>query len=221
MESTEEEEEEEEMPELPPLDYARQYGLSTPYFEEELFVGDLPTPPNDNFDQDPWDPPNASTTNMVTALIKERLAVSTYTVLLLQAVHDFCKPPPSEAPTLNLRRHARFAKQELPILRTDNELDMLSFGSTAMPDLTKLNIPSEVVKEEDDEGFKWPTKYLTYPAQCDAQIKSEKMAVSRDVLVYLQDAVTDSYSPEHFDKLKEQCLSYKPVSASGRRQSEY
>jgi len=208
MEYSSDDDEEEE---LPALEYARQHGLCKPYYNERPLTDNLPTPPSDDFDHDPWDPSNVSVTNTIAALTKERLAVSKDAALLLKAVHESRDPPLNDTLTASPRQLTRRLKQELPVLRTDNELDMLNFGCADMPDLAKLKFPSEVVIEENDEGFEWPAKYLTYPAQCDAQIKAEKIAVSRDVLVYLQEAVRDSYTPTDSEKLTEESLAYKPV----------
>jgi hypothetical protein len=77
--------------------------------------------------------------------------------------------------------------------------------------LRARQIPSEIVNEQNDEGFQWPTKYFAYPAQCDAQAKAEKLAVSREVLVHLQDAIRDTYVPENADRIKAEGMKYKPV----------
>ncbi|KAF2829366.1 hypothetical protein CC86DRAFT_346064 [Ophiobolus disseminans] len=208
-------EEEEEEPSA--LDYARQHALCKPYYNEQPLAGNLPTPPRDDFDQDPWD---ESTTNTIHTLTKERLTVNKDAVLLLKTVHEFRDEPSSEILIPPPRRCARELKQELPVLRTDNELDMLSFGCTDMPDLTQLRIPFEVVNVENDEGFDWPAKYFSYPTQCEAQIKAEKLAVSRNVLVYLQEAIRDSYAPGDLEKLREEQLGYKPADSLTRNGSD-
>lgn len=196
------------------LDYARREGLSKPYYSDQFFFGNMPSPPRDDFDQDLWDLSPASITNTMNSLTKERLSVNRDAALLLKIVHNFREPPPEELLSPSSRRSARGLKQELPVLRTDNELDMLYFGCVDMPDLTKLKIPFEVVNQANDEGFEWPAKYLTYPARCVAQINAEKLAMPRDVLLYLQDAIRDSHAQGDFEKLKEECLSYRPVRAS-------
>jgi hypothetical protein len=94
-------------------------------------------------------------------------------------------------------------KQELPVLQTDAELDLLHFGTRVEPDFRDLRtrLPSEDLDDENDQGFGWPAKYSTYPAQCDAKVKSEKLAMTRDALAFLQDAVKDDYSAQDEEKL--------------------
>lgn len=213
-------EEQEEGEDLCAIDYARHYGLSTPFYDEQLLVGGLPTPPLDDFDQDPWDPSNALSTRATSVLIKERLTVNKDAALLLKAVHDFREVPQDETTPATPRQFARQLKQELPVLRTDNELDMLSFGNASAPDLTKLNIPSEMINNENDEGLEWPRKYLRYPAQCENQIKAEKLAVLSNALRYLQDAVCDSHVSEDFEKFKVESVGYTPVSEQTKRHKE-
>jgi hypothetical protein len=193
------------------LEYARHHGLCTPYDREPIYDGSLPTPPNDNCDRDLWDPSDGFITNAVNTLTRERLAVSRDVALLLKSVHELQQDPSDDNLTTDRYHRLLSLKQELPILRTDNELDLLNFGSAAMPDLRDLNIPFEPVNQENDEGFEWPTKYLTYPAQYEDQIKAEKLAISRDALLHLRNAVTDNYTEEDYESIKEEGLQYKPV----------
>jgi hypothetical protein len=197
--------------ELSPLEYARRHGLCKSYDSERSPFDDLNAPPDDTFYQDPWDPSHASITNELDRLTKERLAVTKDTALLLKAVHELREAPSDPVP-LNGRRRILGLKQELPVLRTDHELDMLTFGSATIPDIRNLEFPSEVVDDEKDEGLEWPAKYFTYPGRCSDQIKAEKLAVSRDVLLHLQDTIRDAYTTEDSEKIIAENLQYTPVS---------
>jgi hypothetical protein len=196
---------------LSTLDFARRHGLCKPYDSERPPLGELHAPPDDIFYQDLWDPSHASITNDLNGLTKERLAVTKDAALLLKAIHDL-REAPGDPVTVDGRRRILGLKQELPVLRTDHELDMLTFGSTAIPDIRHLVIPSEVVNDEKDEGLEWPAKYLNYPAQCDERTKAEKLAVSREVLVHLQESIRDAYTTEDSEKVVVENLQYKPVS---------
>lgn len=198
------------------LDYARYHGLCKPYDFEPIYDGSIPAPSNDAFDRDLSDPSNKYIANTVDILIRERLAVSKDAALLLRAVHDLQQKAPEDPLTTDRYHWMSNLKQELPILRTDNELDMLHFGSTAMPDLKDANIPMEFVDQEKDEGLEWPVKYLTYPAQYDGRIKAEKLAISRDVLFYLRDTIADTYTVEDYEKIQEENLQYKLVGEEPR-----
>jgi len=197
--------------ELSPLEYTRRHGLCKPYNSERPALDGLHAPSDDTFYQDLWDPSHTRITNDLSGLMKERLSVTKDTAVLLRAIQDL-REAPSDPVTLDGRRWILSLKQELPVLRTDHELDVLTFGSTAVPDLNNLAIPSEVVDEENDEGLEWPAKYFTYPAKCSDRIKAEKIAVSRDVLLYLSDATQDAYSAEDAKNIIVESLQYKPVS---------
>jgi hypothetical protein len=197
--------------ELSALDYARHYELCKPYYEEAVHYGTLPVVTCETIEQDLRDLSNESITNSVKALIKERLLVSRDAALLLNLMQKPEEAPAIENLTKDRHRWMLDLKQELPVLRTNAELDLLSFGDTSMPDLRHVNIPFEVIREDSDEGFEWPAKYLTYAAQCDAQIKAEKLVVSRDVLMHLQDAIRDSFTSEDLAEIDNESLRRKSV----------
>ncbi|KAL8930988.1 MAG: hypothetical protein Q9208_000089 [Pyrenodesmia sp. 3 TL-2023] len=76
-------------------------------------------------------------------------------------------------------------KQELPLLRTDHEVDMLNFAHRIVPNLADEFFPSEKVNDEEDEGFGWPSKYLALPEQVFQRAQNEKLVVGKDVLAYI------------------------------------
>jgi hypothetical protein len=193
------------------LTYARHYGLSKIYYSEPVYDCSLFAQAELTFDRDPCAPSDDSITNKVNALTKERLTVSKDAALLLQAVHELQKPPSNELLITDRHRWMLSLKQEAPVLATDNELDLLNFGSVLIPDFENLNIPLELVDQECDEGLEWPTKYLSYPAQVNQQIKAEKLGVSTEVLLHLQDAVTDSCTSEDLQNTEEKIPRCKVV----------
>jgi hypothetical protein len=196
---------------LSALDYARFHRLCRPYDSETLQTHDILAESNDTFDFDLNNPSDEFITTTASVLIKERLVASKDAVLLLKSVHDLQQATLDEVQITDRRQWMLSLKQELPILRTDNELDLLNFGSVVMPSFSNLKIPFELVDQESDEGFEWPVKYLKYPAQCVGQLKVEKLVVSREVLIRLQDAVSDPYSLIDHEKITEDFLNYKPV----------
>lgn len=193
------------------LEYARHYELTKKYDADCVSSGDLPIPSDDPTDWDFGFPSAENVADRLSVLTKERLAVSRDAAVLLRAMHELRIAPENEDAVDDHYQWVRRLKQELPILKTDNELDMLSFGNRAMPALKEIMIPSEVVDEEKDEGFEWPAKYLAYPTQCDKQIKAEKLAVSREVLLCLQDALADHFNAEDAEKLVDGSLQRKKV----------
>ncbi|UPX18898.1 uncharacterized protein EKO05_0009181 [Ascochyta rabiei] len=183
------------------LEYAREQGLSVDYTTELPRIADICLSLNATLDQDPYDPFEDDLANAVTAavaLTKQRLAVTKDVALLLKSVLSPPEPPVYDLLATDGRQRILDLKQELPILQTDAELDMLSFGTRVEPDFKELRtrLPSEDLDDENDEGFGWPARYFAYPAQCDAKIKSEKLAITRDVLSFLQSAVRDDFTPD-------------------------
>jgi hypothetical protein len=193
------------------LDWARAQGACVDYETELLYNSRLQVPANDDYDQHLHDPSDATITTAVSTLIKERLTVNKDAAILLKAARSLQDVHATESSVISSRLCIRDLKQELTVLQTDNELDLLNFGNLAVPDFKNLQIPSEMTVEQNDEGFQWPTKYFAYPAQCDAQVKAEKLTVTREVLVYLQESIKDAYMPEDGEKIKAENFIRKQV----------
>ncbi|KAF3043972.1 hypothetical protein E8E12_002913 [Didymella heteroderae] len=187
------------------LEYAREQGICVDYTTELPRLLDICLSLKDTLDQDLRDSFEHEITNATTAaheLTKERLALNKEAALLLKIGLTLREPPNDDLLTADARQ-TRNLKLELPILQTDAELDMLNFGTRIDPDFKDLRtrLPSEDLDEENDEGFGWPAKYSAYPLQCDAKIKSEKLAMTRDALTLLQDAVKDDFSTQDREEL--------------------
>lgn len=211
--NSDEEEEEEPLA----LDYTRSHGLCIDYTVElsQLRIGDSDIPSDDTIDQDLRGPFDSSTTDAVARLARERLAVNRDAAALLKSVLALRDAPVCELVVEDGRKRILDWKQELPILRTDVELDLQGFGNVDVLDLRDSRIPSESVNEDEDEGFEWPDKYLAYPGRCDALAGAERLAVSRHVLVYLQDAIRDTYTLEDSERIKAEGLGFKLVGCDG------
>lgn len=199
--------------ELVGLQYARHHNLCKDYTAELLPLADIGLPDGtiDLDNQDLGGPSLASIINALRVLTKERLTVSRDTALLLKAVHSLQEAPTETNVATNRRAWRRSLERELPVLSSDHELDLLKFGDTKLPDFRNLRLPSELIEDENDEGFQWPLKYLNYPAQCDNQVRAEKLTVSRQVLVHLQHAIRDDYMPEDHETARQLELDNKPV----------
>ena len=197
--------------ELGILGWARRQGACIDYETELLHIGRLQVPANDDYDQHLHDPSDATITTALSTLIKERLTLDKEAASLLKAVHSLQEVDATKSSAISSRMWIRDLKQELPVLQSDHELDLLNFGSVAVPDFKNLQIPSEITVEQNDEGFTWPAKYFAYPAQCDAQVKAEKLAVTKEVLEYLQEATRDAYVPEDGEKIEAESTMRKQV----------
>ncbi|KAL1597765.1 hypothetical protein SLS60_008252 [Paraconiothyrium brasiliense] len=192
------------------LEYARFHGLCSDFTKELATCYNSFSLSDETFDLDLEDPNDApSLTNPADELTKERLSVSKEAAMLLRSVHFLAQEPPNLLLIPDGRRRILGLKQELPILRTDNELDLLAFGSTVEPSFTDLKIPLEAIDEENDEGLECPSRYAAYPKQCDERAKNEKLGVSRETLLYLQEAIRDSHSPEDSEIIKSEGLVHR------------
>ena len=197
------------------LEYARFHGLCTDYLLEQPRINDIPIPSNECFESNLRDPVDCSVTNdAASELTKERLTVDKEVVLLLKAIQQQQGPNEYTLLPSDDWRRAKRLKVELPILKSDEELDLLNFGCTATPSFSKLRIPYELVDVENDEGFEWPKKYFDYPAQCHKQARVEKLAISRDDLLFLGDMVKDHWTPDVSEQIKEDSLKYMRVWVS-------
>lgn len=105
-------------------------------------------------------------------------------------------------------------KQELPMLRTDHELDMRNFAPQIVPNLVDEFLPLERVDEEADEGLKWPVKYSTLPEEFASKFQSERLQVPVDVLVYLKNTLKLNDEDGNFELQDDQVLTYRRVCNS-------
>lgn len=101
---------------------------------------------------------------------------------------------------------------ELPVLKTDPDLDLLNFGNTDLPSFADMGIPLESVNVEEDEGFEWPKKYADFPRTWGQRSRTEKLAMTKDDLLFLRNAVTDLWAPEDLERVGNGCLDYNRVS---------
>lgn len=199
------------------LEYARFHGLCSDFTQELSECYSSVSISDETFDLDLHDPNDTpALTNPTDELTKERLAVSKEAAMLLKSVHSLAAAPHDILLIANERRRIIVFKQEIPILRTDNELDLLGFGSVVEPNFTDLKIPLEPINDENDEGLEWPSRYSSFPTQCTERAKSEKLGVSRETLLYLQDAIRDTHSPEDSEIIKQDALLYRKVSGMKR-----
>ena len=176
-------------PEPSIIEYARFYGLAKNHLE--------PHPLCDiSIERDLWQPSEG-----VPGLIPddfenvevpaERIFIDEETASLLATL---AFPLPKETPRFDedtdIDTHrARDLKQELPFLRTDHDSDLRCFSRRIGPDLENEFLPSESVDEEADEGLHWPTRYYKLADEMWSQIQSEKLAVSSDAFLLLQDSL--------------------------------
>ena len=144
--------------------------------------------PTSQEDPDEWangEALQASSTN-------EKLAISQEAATLLSSCTTTPKTGAQEyAELLCPRRRAYKQKLEVPVLLTDNELDVQRFVQRIEPELAGFNLPYERIDEENDEGFAWPETYYVNHDKLESRCTGEKIEATRDVFSYLQNALKD------------------------------
>lgn len=192
---------------ISPLDYARYHALCKDYLSDPpLEAAQLPTPPADIL-KDFEDPEHTQAFKLPQEL-SEREPV-TLNMEAAAFLRDVLTAPdtPMDSEDGVLRPKITDLKQELPVLRIDDEWDLRQFGRTQVVDLARITLPMVEIGEERDEGLSWPKRYLDLPAQFDTHAAAERLEVPADTLPFLQEALSDSYTPA--DKLNITSQAFK------------
>ncbi|MCJ1436501.1 hypothetical protein MMC27_005880 [Xylographa pallens] len=86
---------------------------------------------------------------------------------------------------------------------------MRQFGRQIVPDLSNEHLPLEKVNDESDEGLSWPSSYDELPAKASARSLIEKIAISKDVLLYLQDTLQQPKPGEEQPRYDSEIKQYR------------
>ncbi|KAL8871423.1 MAG: hypothetical protein Q9174_002736 [Haloplaca sp. 1 TL-2023] len=169
------------------LKYARFYGISHDHTEVNPL--DLVVPPNDLLlrpDEEPvWFQLDPGVTNPPA----ERIVAVKAASALLAALNPKQYEPDAENFGPTPAHRIRNLKFEPPLLRSDHDMDMLSFVRRIDPNLAQEFIPPEVVDDELDEGLGWPSTCLGLPDTYFQKARDEKLQVSKDVFAYIRDTL--------------------------------
>ena len=169
------------------IDYARFYGLISDHLEPHPLQG---IAARDSFhpleldDDDGLLPPNFATYGTP----QERLTVDAGAAAILSSIAALAEVPPAGDDVTDVHR-IKNLKLELPLLRSDHEVDMLNFGTWIVPDLENDFLPLEPVSEEADEGLTWPPFCYQLPEKFTNELALEKLHLSSNVLAYLQETL--------------------------------
>ena len=108
----------------------------------------------------------------------------------------------------------RRLKHAPPILHSDHESDLRDFVRPYEPDLRNEFLPFEVLDEEADEDFTWPSKYLELPNKIWEEMTRERLEVPAETLQYIAEVVKQGAcdgSKRTFEIDKQSELPYKRV----------
>ena len=199
------------------IEYARFYGLAYDHLQVSPLQG-LPIPENLGLLLD--DPPDLVHIDPADVKVpEERLAVDAGAAsFLFSVIHSPKHAPELTDQDLGIDRHrVRRMKHELPLLRSDHEVDVLRFAPPIVPDLENEFLPFESVDIEDDEGLEWPSSCYALPDEFTKKLKSEKIAASKDDLLCLQEALTFHQDLAEHEGFEVDDLPYKKVTDPSSR----
>lgn len=97
---------------------------------------------------------------------------------------------------------------ELPLLKTDHDVDVRDFATWEQPD---GSLPHEPLENGTDQCLEWPNGFELLIAKVFDDLKNEKLAASKDVLFYLHTSVLDRLTEKDEMLVWDSVSSYKCV----------
>jgi len=200
---------------LTPLEYARVHGLSLDYLADSAsfpHILKLQQEIHNCLTDDSHLHQFNFGTNFST---EERLEVSRDAASLLASLNQDETLEWIDSlvlPMLDVREIKKM-RLELPLLSTDHESDCRAFARREGFEvkLEDVKLPMETVNDENNEGLMWPSRFLNLGAEIVEHLKHEKLEVSRDTLVYLQNILKNSWTEEDEKTVWDNKLKYKRV----------
>lgn len=187
------------------IEYARFYGLVQDHLEVKPLQG--LAAPHDFLSQLDDTADLFQIRSDCVKVPEERWPVDAGTASLLSEIAALakCAPPRFDGDDEFEVHRVRQMKRELPLLRTDPEVDLLRFAPKIVPNLEREFLPLETVDEEADEGFEWPSTCHDLPDEYYRNIKAERLVFPKEALVYLQETLRfhlEGGSHEVFDSVE-------------------
>ena len=195
-----------------PLDYARAWGLS------ENFATKDPLSALAGSFGDQGETSCSLPESLTIADVRsqsdpnERLTMANDGWLFLQSVAIPEGPPfcVDRWTSMDLRKKRRIL--ELPLLLTDNEMDMTQFVNSRRFDLaTQRGAPKEDVNIELDQGFSWPQRYQDLSQRGALHIDAEKLELPKSGLTFLKILMRDQYKCSDESAMLRAELAYERV----------
>jgi hypothetical protein len=205
------------------LDYARFYGIAVDHLMSDP-VKCIPVDKAEDIDsslRDPIDAPHLSLASLpsLAQFEKEKLGVGRDAAVFLCSamkppviLHDESEKLWDEC--LPDRYRVTNMMQEVPMVKSDHELDMRLFRSRISLETLELDLPLEIIDDENDEGLRFPSNFWEMSRQMRERLKREKLDCTREVLMFIQ-GIRDpgaSLTEEWIQDLLERELCYTKVS---------
>lgn len=202
---------------LKPLEYARKHGLSRDYLKEPYLISNLDVfgDYQDGLTDDSHFPQFKLTTNVNT---DERLSISKDATLLIASVSREETSGFVDNAILRMieSRKRKNILLELPLLKSDHETDCNEFAQKGGFEIKLQNVklPLEVVDEKNNGGLGFSPSLWNQGTKILENLKREKLEVSKDTLVYLQNIFKNDWTEEDKNGMWASVHIYKRVSAS-------
>lgn len=196
------------------LDYARFAGLTSNYQSEiPLYHASASHLRVENASEGQNCFASPTSDDVGSNLLKERLVIHTQALKFLR---EICLAPTSlqfdiQQPKAPVK--VTDLKQELPLLRSDNEYDLLNFGRRGEPDLRSIMLPLISVDEKGDESFTWPPHCQELPRKICTQAENEKLEVEADAMKLLFQTIEGTIQ---LLELSDEALGCRCRTVSGR-----
>ena len=166
------------------LDYARFHGLTVNHQAKcpiQQCIEDLECIESDE------ESVIVGTEDLGAQLRHERILVTKDALALLSEVTKAQDQELHDAFLLPKTRWSHDLKVELPLLRTDPEVDMQDHPHLVILGLGKEFLPLDQVEDEEDESLEWLGLSHSSPSKVNAKLPSEKLTISKDAILYLQE----------------------------------
>jgi hypothetical protein len=140
----------------------------------------------------------------------EKLEVPKAAQAFIQSVLGHSQPPFLESMRTQ-RPYSKHLRLELPLLSTDNELDVLCFGQRPVPNFQNVTFPREEVDTENDEGLQWPSTLFDLPQKYQQKIEEDKYEVDSSATKYLLSVIRNTPVEDEMDALFRSEITYIQV----------
>jgi hypothetical protein len=199
---------------LTALEYARSHGLTIDHIREPLPFSDVMVLRNGIPESLTDDSHLETIENPIYINPSEHITLDKGAVFLISEASGNLDSRTIECTTQSLLdvRQVRKLRFEAPLLSNDAESDSLFFGKLREPRPKYQELPMEPLDEELNEGMSWPNEMRVLPRVIIEGLQSEKLAITKDSLLFLQTQIKDNWTDEHEAKIWKALITNKMVS---------
>lgn len=168
------------------LEFARHHGLSVEFTTEEPFELARQGSERVNLTEIGNEVSHLHVDHVLKSLASERLIITEEVKELLKSTMT-C-PPKGEFQSITQSpyRRSSYLRLELPLLCSDNDYDVLHFGTKTNEDLESLSRLMAPITVENTLSISWPVHSTDVPAQVQAELRKEKLEIPNETSVYLR-----------------------------------